>query len=66
MAMNWLRCFMNDTTDIATITEEEILLAEQEWTAKKEGFYELERFLGTVETYGGYINIKPNLSKETL
>lgn len=51
-----------ENTVLATITLDEIEKAETKWTQHKEGLEELERFLGTVETYGAYLINKPNLS----
>lgn len=53
---------MRTDTVTATITELEILIAEQDAELRNEAIDELERYIGTVETYGGYNPFKPDYS----
>lgn len=55
---------MRTDTITASITLEEIWQAEYNYQKKIDELAELERILGTYETYGAYSNVKPALSKD--
>jgi len=50
------------TQPSVTISNEAIEKAEREYNLHLEGLLELDRFIGTHETLGGYLNEKPNYS----
>lgn len=52
----------DDITAIATITKEEIDRVEKQWSTHKREMDELERFIGTVDSYGSYPIYRPKLS----
>ena len=54
---------MRTDTVTASITFDEIWQAEYEYNKHQDELAELERIIGTYETYGAICNIKPALSK---
>jgi hypothetical protein len=54
----------DDKTGPAIITREQIEQAERDYRDHAEGLLELDRFLGTVESYGAYNNHKPEYSND--
>lgn len=55
-----------DITEIATITDEDINIAETSYNQQQEDINTLDRIIGTYESYGGLSLVKPAHAPDSL
>lgn len=55
---------LDDRTIESTITETEIVMAEVAYESNIEAIEALERLIGTYETYGNFVIVRPEFSKK--
>ena len=53
---------MNTRTDIATLTQEQVEQISQADVQQTEAVAQLERLIGTFESYGAFPTVRPNYS----